>query len=111
MNTIIMQILKIAATDRKDVFQKLAKLGEEVGELNKAVLLYEEAHGTEYRDVSRSEARAMVVEEIVDVVMVALSILPFVGTITDLIPMFAKKLEKWETKLRIGDNMVKNGKR
>ena len=108
MNKILNEIIRIAQIDRKTLVQKGNKLAAEAGELNEAILLYEDAHGCEYRGVSKEEAAEKVLEEIVDVTLVVISLLPLVGkNLGHFCEMLCKKMGKWETKLIAGDNLRK----
>lgn len=63
-------IKRLSNNDPKNLSQKVAKLFEEGGELAKKSLPYENAHGTRHRFPSRDG----VLEEVADVILVALSI-------------------------------------
>ncbi len=73
------------------------KLSEETGEVAQAVLQYEEAPGCTYRTSNQEK----IVEEVVDVMLVAMSILDQLGNVSQeqLDETFTDKLNKWQDKL------------
>lgn len=83
---------ELSATDTKTLSQKALKMTEEVGELAKAVLPYESAHGTTHRFVDRSK----ILEECADIWLVNASIAFNLGfTYEELEAMVQKKSLKW----------------
>lgn len=71
MNSDVLDIVKaLSATDEKTLTQKTLKLGEEFGELAKAVLPYENGFATTHRFVTTRK----ILEEVADVMLCALSI-------------------------------------
>lgn len=78
--------------DNKNLSQKLTKTMEEVGELAREVLPYEDASGT----IHRFATRRKILEEAVDVLLCAQSILHEVATDDEEIEsMMRDKLNKW----------------
>ena len=85
-------IQNLTRSDRKTLGQKALKLSEEVGELAKVILPYENAYATTHRFVEREK----ILEEIADCYLVLTSIaydLSF--DYEDLEKMVAKKVKKW----------------
>ena len=92
---------RVAALDKMSVTQKSLKLAEEVGELARAVLIMEQAHGTKYRNIEPDEAKEDVLEEIVDVILATYSIVVKIGfSNSQLASMIQEKLDKWEQALK-----------
>ena len=98
---------KLSLLDKKNLVEASLKLTEEVGEVAEAVLSNTKVHGCEYKTKTPED----IVEEVTDVIIVAMSILhklkkqtdnEFDGiyTVEDAFSatMF-KKLTKWEEKL------------
>lgn len=85
-------IKKLSADDRKSLSQKALKLVEEVGTLASNVLPMEYAHGTRHRIVQRSK----LLEDVADVMLVALSIAYAEGYDEhDIDEMMLHKTLKW----------------
>jgi NTP pyrophosphatase (non-canonical NTP hydrolase) len=71
MNRELLQYVKeLSRGDRKSFSQKVIKLFEEGGELAKKALPFDDAHGTRHRFTSKDS----ILEEVADVILVALSI-------------------------------------
>ncbi len=71
MNSQILEYIKIlTAKDKKTLVEKVVKASEEVGELSKVTLPYNNAHGTLHRFVTKQA----LLEEVADIIVVALSI-------------------------------------
>jgi NTP pyrophosphatase (non-canonical NTP hydrolase) len=68
--TLLAYIKELSDNDKKTFSQKVLKLFEEGGELAKKALPYDDAHGTRHRYTSREA----ILEEVADVILVALSI-------------------------------------
>ena len=97
MGETIESIFTLSPQDRKDLTQKTLKLGEEYGELAQAVLSSEGVFGCGYKNMTREE----VLEEGVDVIMVAFSVLEKAGfTQKQVQNMLEKKLIKWWKKMQ-----------
>ena len=78
--------------DKKTLSQKGLKLAEEVGELAKAILPYDSAHGTNHRFIDREK----ILEEVVDVYLTNISIAHSLGfSDEEFNDMLIKKSEKW----------------
>lgn len=85
-------IKQLSATDEKTLSQKALKLGEEFGELAKAVLPYENCFATTHRFVTSSK----ILEEVADNILCALSIAYDLGfSDEDLRDMMVDKCIKW----------------
>lgn len=85
-------IRALSKNDRKTLSQKGLKLGEECGEMAKAILPYDSAHGTSHRFVTSRK----VLEEAADTILVALSIAYDVGyDDDDLADMMKAKADYW----------------
>jgi NTP pyrophosphatase (non-canonical NTP hydrolase) len=86
-------IAKLSASDKKTLSQKGLKAGEELGELAKAILPYDNAASTTHRFVRREK----IVEECVDVILCALSIAYNVdATDEDIESTMMRKAQYWE---------------
>jgi len=84
------------AYDKKTSIQKVLKLVEEVGELAQAILINEEAHGTQYRDKSQFS----IVEELADVYLCLFAIFPGYDISEEAFnEEVGKKLNKWTNKI------------
>lgn len=93
MREAIVAIMEVAPHDSKTLMQKQLKLTEEVGELSRAVLIEEGAHGTAHRE------EANTLEELADTVIVALSMLSRMRgnpTLDDLERAILAKIPKWK---------------
>lgn len=93
----LMEYVKdLSLNDKKTLTEKALKLAEETGEVASAVLIYEGAHGTEYRDPCTKEH---IMEEASDVILMALSIPVLLGfDLEDVYEMMKKKADKWADK-------------
>lgn len=93
MKDLINLIDRLSLRDTKTLSQKGLKAVEEVGELAKAILPYEGAHGTNHRVPSRDK----VAEECADVLLVAYSIMKSMGlTSEEMIREISRKAHYWE---------------
>lgn len=89
---ILKYVRELSLLDKKNLSQKALKLGEEVGELAKAVLPYDNAFGTNHRFVTP----AAILEEVADTMLVALSIAYSLGyTDEDLDQEMRRKADYW----------------
>ena len=85
-------IKQLSLNDKKTLSQKALKTCEEVGELAKAVLPFDSAHGTNHRFVDREK----ILEEIADVHLTNISIAYSLGfTDEEINDMVYKKTIKW----------------
>ena len=85
-------IKSLSIKDKKTLSQKGLKLTEEVGELAKAILPYDSAHGTNHRFIDKEK----ILEEVVDVYLTNISIAHSLGiTDEEFNDMLIKKSEKW----------------
>lgn len=85
-------VRELTKNDKKDLSQKGLKMGEETGELSKAILPYVSAHGTSHRFVTSTK----ILEEVVDTMLVGLSIAYDLGyDDEDVADMMKRKAEYW----------------
>jgi NTP pyrophosphatase (non-canonical NTP hydrolase) len=85
-------IKQLSLSDKKTLSQKALKTCEEVGELAKAVLPFDSAHGTNHRFVDREK----ILEEIADVHLTNISIAYSLGfTDEEITDMIHQKSLKW----------------
>lgn len=85
-------IKQLSLTDKKTLSQKALKTCEEVGELAKAILPFDSAHGTNHRFVDREK----ILEEIADVHLTNLSIAYSLGfSDEEITDMIHQKSLKW----------------
>lgn len=105
---------KLSLLDGKNLVEASLKLTEEVGEVAEAVLSNTKVHGCEYKTKTPED----IVEEVTDVVIVALSILHKLKKQTDnnfdgvytvedaFSTSMYKKLNKWQEKLKTKEQVV-----
>lgn len=97
---VVSGIVSLTQTDRKTLPERALKLSEETGELSRAVLAYARAHGMEYRRQEGANLLTPVVEEAIDVCLVAGSILVHVASegvdVDDMARIATNKLAKWK---------------
>lgn len=92
MQNINEYIRNLSINDKKTLSQKTLKLTEEVGELAKAILPYDSAHGTNHRFVDKEK----ILEEIVDVYLTNISIAYSLGiNEEEFNDMLYLKSKKW----------------
>lgn len=85
-------IKQLSLKDKKNLTQKALKASEEVGELAKAVLPYENAYATTHRFVAKEK----ILQEAVDVILTALSVAYDIGaTDEDIEEMMHRKSSHW----------------
>ena len=85
-------IKQLSLNDKKTLSQKALKTCEEVGELAKAILPFDSAHGTNHRFVDREK----ILEEIADVHLTNISIAYSLGfTDEEITDMIHQKSLKW----------------
>ena len=85
-------IKQLSLSDKKSLSQKALKTCEEVGELAKAILPFDSAHGTNHRFVDREK----ILEEIADVHLTNLSIAYSLGfSDEEITDMIHQKSLKW----------------
>jgi NTP pyrophosphatase (non-canonical NTP hydrolase) len=97
-DAVVTEIHRIVRDVERKSLQELAlKTGEEVGELQEAVLGVTGAAGCGYKGKTYDD----IAEEAVDVVICALATALKSGRVApnDLIAVFQKKMRKWEDKL------------
>lgn len=91
------EIVDITQRDKKDTTQTYVKLGEEHGELAKELLAYLNTPST----LHRFSTRESVVEECIDVALVAISLAIKAGANRpEIEKMFRSKMDKWATILQ-----------
>ena len=85
-------IKQLSLNDKKTLSQKALKTCEEVGELAKAILPFDSAHGTNHRFVDREK----ILEEIADVHLTNISIAYSLNfTDEEIMDMIHQKSLKW----------------
>jgi NTP pyrophosphatase (non-canonical NTP hydrolase) len=96
-NKVVQEIFRITNNVERKSTQELAlKTGEEVGELQQAVLSVTDAPGCGYKGKTWDDVE----EEVVDVVICALAVAFKGGTLPGhLLPIFERKMAKWMEKL------------
>lgn len=91
-------IRELTEQDKKTLSQKFAKVAEEVGELAKVVLPFDNAAGTVHRFADKKD----ILEEVADIYLTAISIAYHIGCDDDEIEdMIAYKAKKWADIQRI----------
>lgn len=102
-NNLLEFIKNLSLHDKKTLTQKNLKLSEEVGELAKAVLPYENAYATTHRFISREK----ILEELADVFLVNASMLFSENySIEDFEKMIQQKALKW-AQLQAAEDKIK----
>jgi NTP pyrophosphatase (non-canonical NTP hydrolase) len=92
-STIFKYIAKLSGSDKKTLSQKALKTAEEVGELAKVVLPFDNAASTTHRFI----ARERILEEVADVMLCALSVAYDTGFTDDEISaMMMRKARYWD---------------
>lgn len=93
MNQQLLNFIKqLSERDKKNLSQKALKAAEEVGELAKAVLPFDNAYGTTHRFIDKNK----ILEEVADVILTALSVAYDVGgSDEEVADMMEKKSIKW----------------
>lgn len=89
---IFKQIKETNQFERKTIQEKVIKATEEIGELAEAVLSSNKVSGCEYKNKNVED----VLEESIDLAIVALSIALDIGTVDEVINQFEKKIDKWK---------------
>lgn len=109
LETFLTQVFHLSKEDKKTLQQKVMKLTEELGELAEAVLSNTEAHGCSYKGKTKLD----IIEEIGDVVTVALSLLSLVydnklskDALEGVEECWLRKLKKWERKIGATGNII-----
>lgn len=91
-------IEKVTNIDKKTLVERALKLSEEVGEVSEAVLSYSNACGCGYKGKNSKD----VIEECIDVIIVATSIISQVSNndveLGQLLKTYTNKMNKWELK-------------
>lgn len=95
-------IRELTAQDKKVLSQKALKLVEEVGELAKAALPYDNAFGTNHRFVTPNK----ILEESVDTILVALSIVYSLGFSDDEIANEMKRKSDYWAELQAREDRM-----
>lgn len=91
-NTVLEQIKDLTKKDKKTLSQKALKVSEEVGELSKVILPFDNAHSTTHRFIAKEN----ILEEVVDTFLASISIAYELGfSDDDIEKMIVKKLTKW----------------
>lgn len=103
----LQQIFYLSKQDKKTMQEKVMKITEELGELAEAVLSYTGSHGCVYKGKTKLD----IIEEIGDVVTVALSLLSVVynddlseDAYKGVEECWLRKLWKWENKIKARGN-------
>lgn len=87
------KLKQLSLKEKKTLLEKMVKLQEEVGELAQEVLIHEKSSGTHYKTAKDEN----ILDESVDVILVALSIFfSQGGTIETYRSLLKKKSVKWE---------------
>lgn len=87
------RITDLSLRDTKTLSQKGLKAAEEVGELGKAILPFEGAHGTNHRCPREDK----VIEECADVILVAYSIMASMGkSLEEIAEVVSRKADYWQ---------------
>ncbi|MDG1949251.1 MAG: hypothetical protein P8J32_00300 [bacterium] len=93
MLNVLEYIRSLSENDSKSLSEKALKTAEEVGELARVVLPFDNADGTKHRFVDKEE----ILEEAIDTVLAAISIPYSMGyTTEDIKYMMLKKANKWQ---------------
>lgn len=91
------KIIKLSMENEKSLEQIALKMSEEVGEVSQALLSHLKASGSEYKNLGASD----VIEECVDVMIVAYSLIyKLGGSNADISRLTRDKVNKWEEKVK-----------
>lgn len=111
LQKIIKDIIKTSNKDPKDVFQKLVKLQEEIGEVSDSVLRRNGLKSPKGKPIK--ELDNDVLEEIADVIIITASLLAhFNADSTNLELKLEEKFKKWKTNMesyKEWQKEIKNG--
>lgn len=90
-------IKQLSVENKKSLEQIALKLTEETGEVAQALLSYQKASGSEYKELGSEDVK----EECVDVIIVALSLFyKLNGEDAEFNRIFDKKVDKWKEKTK-----------
>lgn len=91
------KIHKLSIENEKSLEQIALKMSEEVGEVSQALLSYLKANGSAYKGLGAED----VIEECVDVMIVAYSLIyKLGGNDQDIKNLMREKVNKWEEKVK-----------
>lgn len=91
------KIIKLSMENEKSLEQIALKMSEEVGEVSQALLSHLKASGSEYKKLGAED----VIEECVDVMIVAYSLIyKMGGSDEDIEKLMREKVNKWEEKVK-----------
>ncbi|UGO50887.1 MazG-like pyrophosphatase [Bacillus phage vB_BanS_Nate] len=91
------KIIKLSMENEKSLEQIALKMSEEVGEVSQALLSHLKSSGSEYKKLGAED----VIEECVDVMIVAYSLIyKLGGSKSDIAKLFTTKVNKWEEKVK-----------
>ena len=94
---IIKTLKSLSAKEKKTLIQRALKMTEETGEVAEAVLSYTDSPGCGYKQKTRED----VMEECVDVIIMATSIIANLEfKDEDVASTFVKKMTKWEANMK-----------
>lgn len=92
MEQLLEQIQKLSEHEQKTLEQMVLKLSEEVGETAQAILSYNKAPGSEYKQLTKADVK----EECADVILIALALFfKLSETEEELNEFLNKKIKKW----------------
>lgn len=89
---ILKQIEEVDKIEPKTLSEKVLKATEEIGELAEAVLSSNKSSGCGYKNKNKQD----ILEESVDLAIVAISVALEVGTTEEITQEFEKKISKWK---------------
>lgn len=93
METTLQKFLELAKTNKKSIEQITIKLQEETGEVSSAVLSALGAFGSEYKNENLNDVK----EELIDVIMIACSLLvKLEASEKEVQDIFKDKVQKWD---------------
>lgn len=99
-------IIQSSLDNPKDVFRKLVKLQEEVGEASSAILRRNGLKSPSSKSIESLDEN--ILEEICDILIVAISILPHYNyDVSDLENTLKTKILKWKTNIPRNQNWKK----
>lgn len=102
-NKLLAYVRELTGKDKKTLSEKVAKLFEEGGELAKKSLPYSDAAGTRHRFCTRDA----ILEEVADVILVALSIGYDLGMDDDDLESYMQEKADYWCKLQLNEENVK----
>lgn len=95
MDQLLKEIKRLSQKEPKTLEQMALKLSEEAGETAQAVLSYQKASGSNYKQLGLEDVK----EECIDALLVSLAMFYKMSDDEDLYDLIRKKITKWDSKI------------